>query len=82
MREIEDRISEATNNSQTELTNCLNYVTESIKNFKEKVEFFQTDIEVTQTKFKRLLSDQDIFKDRVDNIHKRTKEQVRVIRAE
>ena len=82
MAEIEKRIADATTNSNTELTNCIEFVEESIKTFKEKVEFFQSDIEVTQTKFKRLLSDQDIFRDRVEKIHMRTKELVRVIRAE
>ena len=40
MAEIESRISEAANNSQSELNNCLDYVKESIKTFKDKVEFF------------------------------------------
>ena len=47
MREIEDRISEATTNSQSELNNCLNFVTDSIKTFKDRVDFFATDIAVT-----------------------------------
>ena len=40
MSEIEKRIADATTNSNTELNNCLEFVEESIKNFKEKVEFF------------------------------------------
>ena len=57
IRMVQRMIEESSMKNQIELDNCLNYVNEQIKIFKDKVEYFETDIGVTQRKFKRLVSD-------------------------
>ena len=57
LRMVERKIEEASLKTSNELDECLNYVNEQIKIFRDKVEYFETDVGVTQTKFKRLVSD-------------------------
>ena len=57
LRMVERQIQESAIKSRSELDNCLNYVNDQIKIFRDKVEYFETDVGVTQTKFKRLVSD-------------------------
>ena len=68
---------------QTEaLENCMSYCRDQIKTFAQQVEFFKIEVDSIMTKFKRIVSDQDIFKARVSRVQARTKEMVRVIRCE
>jgi len=53
---IQGKLEDAIKNQRLELSTSLASTTESIKMFKEKVEFFETDVSSTQTKFKRLVS--------------------------
>ena len=57
LRMVERKIEDSSIKTQIELDSCLNYVNEQIKIFRDKVEYFETDVGVTQTKFKRLVSD-------------------------
>ena len=57
LRMVDRKIEESSLKTQIELDSCLNYVNEQIKIFRDKVEYFETDVGVTQTKFKRLVSD-------------------------
>ena len=57
LRMVDRKIEESSLKTQIELDSCLNFVNEQIKIFRDKVEYFETDVGVTQTKFKRLVSD-------------------------
>ena len=48
----------------------------------ERVELFETNVATTQTKFKRMVSDMDVFVLKMERAHKRVIDMVRVIRAE
>ena len=57
LRMVERKIEESSLKAQIELDNCVNYVNDQIKIFRDKVEYFETDVGATQKKFKRLVSD-------------------------
>ena len=57
LRMVERKIEESSVRTQSELNECLNYVNDQLKVFRDKVEYFETDVAATQTKFKRLVSD-------------------------
>ena len=54
---IDVALDVATQKQRDELEGCLSVVSNNIKEFKERVDFFETDVAATQTKFKRLVSD-------------------------
>jgi len=46
----------------------MRFVNESIKNFADKVSYFETEVGTIMKKFKRMVSDQEVFKNRVTKI--------------
>ena len=57
MKKIDEQLQIAITKQKEELNDCLSYVSGTIKQFKERVDYFEADVAATQTKFKRLVSD-------------------------
>ena len=68
LKKIDETLEQARRQQEVELNNCLTYVNEKMKAFSDRVDYFAEDVAITQRKFKRLVSDQDIFKARVDKV--------------
>ena len=72
----------ANSTAATELNKCMNFVDDNIENFADRVTNFEKEMQTVMIKFKRIVSDQDIFRNRVTKIQRRTQEMVKVMRSE
>ena len=65
VRKVEELLAIGKEENQRALDACLEYVNKNIKEFATKVEYFELETNAIMRKFRRIVSDQDIFKARV-----------------